>query len=142
MDERLLEIREYKGEGYKPLIDYGDWRVAILRPNHGAQSADIDSVERHNRTDEVFVLLNGFGVLFIGDGEKRLERLYPQLMEQGKLYNIKRSAWHTIFLSPNSNVLIIENRDTGVENTDFFSLQPEHKEMIIHTAKAEQAKWQ
>jgi hypothetical protein len=80
-------------------------------------------------------------VCFIGDGEKQLEKLFTQPMEQGKLYNIKRSAWHTIILSPDANVLIVENRDTGVENTDFSSLQPEHKELIIRTAKVEQVKW-
>jgi len=26
----LLEIKEYSEEGYKPIIDYGAWRVAIL----------------------------------------------------------------------------------------------------------------
>ena len=30
MDESLLEIRDYTGEGYQPLVDYADWRVAIL----------------------------------------------------------------------------------------------------------------
>ena len=47
MDERLLEIREYQGEGYKALIDYGDWRVALLRPSKDATPADITRVERH-----------------------------------------------------------------------------------------------
>ena len=28
--ETLLEIHDYNGEGYRPLIDYGAWRVAIL----------------------------------------------------------------------------------------------------------------
>jgi hypothetical protein len=30
MDEKMLEIREYGGPGYAPLVDYGAWRVAAL----------------------------------------------------------------------------------------------------------------
>ncbi len=26
----LLEVKEYADEGYKPVIDYGQWRVAVL----------------------------------------------------------------------------------------------------------------
>ncbi len=29
-NEKLLEEREYTGEGYSPVVDYGAWRVAIL----------------------------------------------------------------------------------------------------------------
>ncbi len=142
MDERLLEIREYQGEGYKALIDYGDWRVALLRPTEGATPADITRVERHHLTDEVFVLLKGSGMLFIGEGLNRLETLFPQPMELGKLYNVKQNAWHTIFMSADANVLIVENRDTNEENSEYFTIQPEHKEMIVQIAKDEQRKWQ
>jgi ureidoglycolate hydrolase len=135
MDERLLEIREYQGEGYKALVDYGEWRVALLRPSKGTTPADITRVERHNLTDEVFVLLKGSAVLFIGEGSKSLETLFPQSMELGKLYNIKRSAWHTICLSADANVLIVENRDTNEENSEYLTIQPEHKEMIVKIAK-------
>ena len=142
MDERLLEIREYQGEGYKALIDFGDWRVALLRPNKSATPADITKVERNHLTDEVFVLLKGSGVLFIGEGLNRLETLFPQPMELGKLYNVKQNAWHTIFLSEDANVLIVENRNTNKENSEYFTIQPEHKELINKIAKDKQRKWQ
>jgi hypothetical protein len=31
ISEKLLEVREYAGIGYKPLIDFGAWLVSILR---------------------------------------------------------------------------------------------------------------
>ena len=31
MEKGLLEIFTYTGDGYKPLIDFNCWRVALLR---------------------------------------------------------------------------------------------------------------
>ncbi len=47
----------YKGEGYRTVVDYDKWRVAII---NYAERFDWDrasqkKLERHNETDEVFV---------------------------------------------------------------------------------------
>jgi hypothetical protein len=138
MDESLLEIREYTGAGYQPLVDYGTWRVAILNYLDGIHPEKLDSAERHIETDEVFVLLKGQGVLFLGEGEAQVERLHPQVMEIGKIYNIKKDVWHTIVLSRDASVLIIENRDTGKHNSEYSPLQPAQRAFVIETARREQ----
>ncbi len=66
MDEQLLEIRDYEGEGYQPLVDFGAWRVAILRFLDGLQPERQGTMERHMETDEVFVLTKGKGMLIMG----------------------------------------------------------------------------
>jgi ureidoglycolate hydrolase len=141
MDEQLIEIREYHGEGYKPLIDSGEWRVAILRPVMGAQPKDISSVERHTQSDEVFILIKGYGILFIGEGMQDIENLTPLIMEHGVLYNIKRNTWHTIFLSQDADVVIVENRNTSTENSQFSPLKSKQQEMVYQMAISEQEKW-
>jgi hypothetical protein len=141
MDEKLLEIREYAGPGYQPLIDFAGWRVAILNYLDGIHPERIDSVERHTATDEVFVLLKGEGVLFVGTGEACLDSLVPEVMAIGKVYNVKRGAWHTIVLSPDASVLLVENCDTGEANSEYSPLQPEHSRLILETARREQAHW-
>ena len=135
MDETLLEIRDYHGEGYKPLIDYGDWRVAILRFLDGLQPERIDSMERHTETDEVFVLLRGQGLLIIGGSGAQVDEICLQVMEQGVLYNVKRNAWHTILLSRDASVLLVENRDTGDHNSEYTRLSPEHRSLILEKAQ-------
>jgi hypothetical protein len=67
----------------------------------------------------------------VGKGENRVKELYPQKMEPGKLYNVKRGSWHTILLSPDASILLVENRDTGIGNTDYSPLQPEHRRLIL-----------
>ena len=52
MDEKMLEVREFKGPGYLPIIDFSMWRVAILNYIDEIHSEQIARMERHNETDE------------------------------------------------------------------------------------------
>lgn len=134
MDPTLIEIRDYNGEGYRPLIDYASWRVAIMRHCDPHLPEKIERVERHVETDEVFVLLAGRATLFVGDGDPAAHRLLAQEMEPLKLYNVKRNIWHTILFSRDASVLIVENRDTGKQNTQFAPLTPEQRELILRSS--------
>jgi ureidoglycolate hydrolase len=130
MDENLLEIREYVGEGYRPLIDYGAWRVAILRWIQSMLPEKMDYMERHTQTDEVFVLLQGQATLILGGNHSKAEGMYPQIMKRRKLYNVKRNVWHTIILSRDASVLIVENQDTASENSEYSNLSEEQRQVL------------
>lgn len=138
MNENLLEIHSFEGLGYKPLIDYGAWRVAVLRYIDDLTPNKIERVERHNETDEVFVLLDGKAVLFIGEGEQQITALHPQVLGPGKMYNVKRHTWHTVVLSKDASILLVENQDTGEANSDYAALNTACKRTIIETAAQEQ----
>jgi ureidoglycolate hydrolase len=135
MDERLLEIRQYTGEGYRPLIDFATWRVALLRWEESLLPENIGMMERHTETDEVFVLLEGQATLILGGNSEKVDGIHPQELEVGKLYNVKQDAWHTIQLSQDASILIVENRDTGEENTEYCRLSGEFKQEIISLSK-------
>ena len=131
MEDQLLAIREYHGEGYQPLIDFGSWRMAILRWEPGLQADEIEFMERHTQTDEVFVLLEGWATLLIGGNQGKVDNIQAEIMASGKLYNVKQNTWHTILLSRDASILIVENRDTGQDNSEFFQLTPEQRLMIL-----------
>jgi ureidoglycolate hydrolase len=135
MDESLVEIREYKGAGFQPLIHFGDWRVAILRWEQGLQPQKIEHMERHTQTDEVFVLLEGQATLILGGKDAIVNGAYPYVMECGKLYNVKQDVWHTILLSRDASILIVEDRDTGKENTEFCDLTGDFREEIVNLSR-------
>jgi ureidoglycolate hydrolase len=141
MDENLLEIREFTGLGYQPLIDFGTWRVAILRYIDELIPARIEYLERHNETDEVFVLLEGQVVLFIGEGGEQVEKLHPQVMEPKKMYNVKRGVWHCSVLSRNASILLVENCNTTRANSDYILLTADQRQLIVETARREQPAW-
>jgi hypothetical protein len=79
-------------------------------------------MQRHDLTDEVFVMLQGHCILFLGAGRETVESIHAVDMQPGKLYNIRRGVWHTHTLSPGAEVLIVENDDTAVENSPSAAL--------------------
>jgi hypothetical protein len=131
ISEGLLEVREYTGEGYLPVIDYGTWRVAILNYIDELLPENISHMQRHDETDEVFVLLRGRCILFLGAGEESVTSIYAQDMEPLKMYNVKKSAWHTHTLSEGGMVLIIENRDTGEWNSPLCPLDKAQRKQLV-----------
>lgn len=130
MDESVLEISQYLDVGYKPLVDFGTWRVAILRWIEGLLPERQETMERHIQTDEVFVLLEGRATLILGGNGTEASGVYPQVMENGKLYNVKQNAWHTVLVSRDASILIVENNDTGKDNTEYCTLTPGLKQEI------------
>jgi hypothetical protein len=131
IDPALLEINAYQGEGYLPLVDYESWRVAILRYIDELLPERLDNVQRHDETDEVFVLLAGRCILFIGSGDEQVVEITAQDMEPLKLYNVKRGCWHTHTLSEDATVLIVENRNTGDDNSPKLSLNQDQRAQLV-----------
>jgi hypothetical protein len=136
INESLLEIREYTGEGYSPVIDYSAWRVAILNYHDELLPHHITAMQRHDETDEVFVLLRGRCILFIGAGDETVHSIYAQDMEPLKLYNVKKSAWHTHTLSQDAMVLIVENRDTTAQNSPTWPLDDAQRKKLVDLSRA------
>ena len=83
MDRTLLEIHDYEGQGYQPLVDFAGWRVAILRYLDGLHPDRINSMERHTETDEVFVLTKGKATLLMGGNGPQVHCEYPTTKEIG-----------------------------------------------------------
>lgn len=131
IDEHLLEIRSFDGAGYQPLIDYDKWRVAILRYCDDLLPGRIFAMQRHDKTDEVFVLLEGRCILFLGEGNDTVTSITAVDMAPRKLYNIKRGVWHSHTLSNDASVLIVENRDTTIQNSPKKLLNDDQRRRIV-----------
>lgn len=121
MDEKLVEILRYEEPGYQPLVWFEGWRVAILNyipDEHRRQF--VRYLERHRQTDEVFVLLSGECTLYIGGAGDTPEDIAPLPLERNKLYNVRKGVWHNLVGEPGMSLLIVENADTSMENSDHF----------------------
>jgi ureidoglycolate hydrolase len=131
MMNNLLEIHEYTGEEYKPLVDFSGWRVAMLNYSPNLLPEHLTRMQRHNETDEVFVLLQGRCLLFVGEGEEMVGRIQAADLEPGKVYNVKKAVWHTHTLSRDAKVLVVENRETTYDNSPFTPLTvAQHQELV------------
>ena len=131
VSEKLLEVSDYDKEGYSPVVDYDAWRVALLNYSNDLLPEKITAMQRHDETDEVFVLLRGRCILFIGDGDKNVLEIFAEDMEPFKIYNVKKSVWHTRTLSRDAKILIVENRDTTFDNSPFCSLTVPQREKLV-----------
>ncbi len=131
VNEDLLEVKEYHEEGYQPLVSYQDWRVAVLNYCAELLPENIDCMQRHDQTDEVFVLLQGKCILFLGEGDEEITDIHAQDLKPQKVYNVKRSTWHTHTLSEDAVVLIVENDDTSEANSPEKKLTSQQQEKLV-----------
>jgi hypothetical protein len=133
--EKLLDVHVHAEKGYRPLVDFGAWRVAILNFSEDLQPENIDAMQRHNATDEVFVLLRGRCLLFVGEGDDvSITAIYAQPLVPCTIYNVKKSVWHTHALSPDAMVLVVENQDTTFDNSPFCPLTVTQRKSLIKMA--------
>lgn len=130
MDKNLLDIVSYDGEGYLPLIDFGKWRVAELRYIDELEVDNLKDMQKHDETDEVFVLLKGDFTLFLGGQGDEIGEIEAVKLEPLKLYNVKKGTFHTHTPEKNATVLIVENVDTCDENSPKVKLNAEQKSII------------
>ena len=133
IDPRLIEVRSCLVDDYLPLVEYGRWRVAAICTSEHNSAGAIGQMERHNETDEVFVLMRGKSVLFVATGqcERGIGKIINVEMEPLRVYNVKRGVWHACALGPDAVVLVVENSDTGRSNSDYAQLMMDQRKLVM-----------
>jgi len=113
-----VDVFKWTGEGYRPFVSYRDWLVALMNWEPRFDPNNVGQVERHNQTDEIFVLIHGRGILFVDDDDTI--RVFD--MQPGVIYNVTCGTWHSVIGTRESSWLIVESNDTSEENSDFREL--------------------
>jgi len=121
MSGRGLEVHEWNEDGYKPLVFSHDWMVSILNWEPIFALEKIGEIERHNQTDEVFVLTKGKAVIFTIDEQG----MQVEEMKPGVIYNVCKGVWHNLVSSRDASWIIVENRDTHLRDCEFRNLSEE-----------------
>lgn len=136
IDDKFLEISENRNAGYHPLTSFQHWLVAVLNQGEDNDSIeDIDFLEYHAGTDEVFILLKGEASLLISGGKDKPEDISLIKMLPLKCYNVKKGVWHSIILQNGGTVAIVENSDTSKDNSKYYFLSYDEKEQLRHLSK-------
>jgi ureidoglycolate hydrolase len=130
-----LEISEFSAHGFKPLIFFNEWRVATLCYCEDIFPPAIGYVERHMETDEVFILLHGRATLLNGGKETAVSQLEAEPMETLKAYNFTLGTWHGVIMSPDAVIALMENADTGKNNSEYFKLDEPLRHFVLSEAK-------
>ena len=118
-ESSLINILKWDGDGFQPLVSYGEWLVAFMNWEQRFDINYISEVERHNQTDEDFVLIHGRSVLFVLDDSS----MQIVDMQPGVIYNVPAGTWHNVIGTRETQWLIVESNDTSEENSDYRDLE-------------------
>jgi hypothetical protein len=117
--------------GYRSMMHYNDWRVAILNYIDDCSIDDVRYFEAHQNTDEVFVLLQGEVTLLFADiNENQITNYTTVKLEKQKIYNVKKGVYHTQIMSKDAKLLIVEDKDTGDDNSVKYYINKEDRDYM------------
>lgn len=122
MQGKQIEITEFQEAGYKPLVDYEAWRVAVLKFCDDLRLENVKTMQKHLETDEVFILVKGKCRLFLGGSGEKPGKIEKVDMIPGRVYNIKKGVWHNHIMDEEGEVVIVENSNTSDDNSPIVPL--------------------
>ena len=117
-----IENYAFEGEGMQRVFENEKWTVGIKNWKPANDITGIDCLERHNKTHELFVLVEGSCTLiYANETESGLE-LGAVKMEPDKVYNIPATLWHNTVTCKDTKMILIEDSNTSMENSDILAL--------------------
>lgn len=122
-----MNILEYsfEGEGLNRVYENENWMVGIKNWKPANDITGIDCLERHNKTDEFFILLAGrCTLLFANEVNGKLE-IGAVEMQSGKVYNIPATLWHNTVTCKDTKMVLVERPDTSMDNSEILPLSAE-----------------
>ena len=127
-----MEILNYtfEGEGMQRVFENEKWTVGNKNWKPANDITGIDCLERHNLTDELFVLIAGScTLLYANEVDGNLE-IGAVKMEPNKVYNIPATLWHNTVTCKDTKMILIEDSNTSMENSDILNLSAEQIEAV------------
>ena len=82
-------------------------------------------MERHNETDELFVLVEGNCTLAYANEVSGGLKFGAVKMEPNRVYNIPCTLWHNTIMTKEAKLILIEDVSTGMSNSNILPLSEE-----------------
>lgn len=125
-----ITMYEFAQEGMRRVFENDKWMVGIKNWKPANDISGIDCLERHNETDELFVLVAGSCTLIYANETDHGIRFGAVRMEPQKVYNIPASLWHNTITQKDTKMILIEDSNTSMENSDIMTLDEEQIKTI------------
>ncbi len=120
----------FEETGLKRVYENKDWTVGIKNWKPENDLSGFTNIERHNESDELFILLDGnCTLIFANEVDGKLEFDHVK-MEQNHVYNIPKTLWHNTITSKDVKLALIEYSSTGMENSNILDLTEEQVKEI------------
>ncbi len=120
-----IAVYEFAGEGMQRVFENEKWTVGIKNWKPANDVTGIDCLERHNKTDELFVLVEGACTLVYANEEKNGLVFGAVHMQPNKVYNIPAALWHNTITRKDTKMILIEDSNTSMNNSDILELKEE-----------------
>jgi len=130
-----IESYEFSGEGMHRVFENEKWTVGIKNWKPANDITGIDMLERHNQTDELFVLVAGSCTLISAKETPEGLQLSKVVMEPNKVYNIPATLWHNTITTKDTKMILIEDSSTGMDNSDLYTLSAKEIEAVQKLAQ-------
>ena len=118
----MLTKHEPSRPGFEPVVTTDRFKCAFLTHGEGFTYGKVREIKRHNKTDEVFVLLSGKATMLILENEQ-----YEEIpMQPGAAYNVCAGTWHYLAATQDAVLFVTESSDTDKTNTDVMVPTPEY----------------
>lgn len=129
----MTTIEKYKieGSGYHPFFIREGWQVAQLNADDEQKVENIDRLDIHNHTDEIFILISGRAVLISATVIDNEPIFNLEFMKPGITYNIPGKTWHNIAMQEGCQVIIVEKENTHLHDFEFLELDKEKKYELV-----------
>lgn len=131
----LISISEYDGEGTGAFIASNQFLVSLLNPLPRLCPEQTISMQKHDETEECFVLLQGRAMLYLADGGDTPSAIEACVLEPGKIFTVPRGIWHSPVMSPDAKILLVEDRNTTDENSPRVPLTGEQRAAVTELGK-------
>ncbi len=128
----MQKIQEftYEGKGLTRVFENEKWTVGIKNWKPENDITGITCLERHNITDELFVLLAGRCTLIYANETESGLKLEKVEMEPMKVYNIPTGLWHNTVTQPGVKLVLIEDSACSGANSDILDLTQSQLETV------------
>ncbi len=140
----MTQIEEYQHSsgGYNPFLIRDGWQVAQLNYDESSKIDNISRLDIHYKTDEAFVLLKGKAILIGATINDDAIEYDIKDMQANITYNIPALMWHSIVLSRDAFVLIVEKDNTHLGDYEFYNFSEAQTRDLHDRVKAiQKEKW-
>ena len=110
-------------EGMQRVFENEKWTVGIKNWKPANDITGINNLERHNKTDELFVLVAGSCTLIYANEVEGGLDIKAVKMEPNKVYNIPATLWHNTVTCKDTKMILIEDSNTSMDNSDILDLK-------------------
>lgn len=118
----MIESFDFSGEGMQRVYENDKWMIGIKNWKPANDISQFREIERHHKTDELFVLLEGSCDLLTVDIKDGTLEFQNTSMERNRVYCIPRGSWHNTITSVDVKLIVIEDSSTSQENSSMRKL--------------------